>query len=108
MAGRGRVDVTLSMPPALVKRLDRLAKLQEVNRSALACDLLGAALREGEDLARVLANDKVRAALLNAMMQPGILQAMAQTMGHELSKSERQQVFQFFQAAGAITGKGNV
>ena len=104
---RKTMDVTMSMPPSLVKRLDRLAKLQGVSRSVAACDLLAAALREGEDLVKVLSNDKVREALMRAMMQPGILQAMSRALGHELSASDRQRVFQFFEAAGAISGKGN-
>lgn len=107
MAKRG-VDCTMTLPKSLITKLDRLAKLQGTSRSEVARDLLGAALREGEDLVKVLASDKVREALMRAMMQPGILQAMSRALGHELSDSDRQRVFEFFDAAGAISGKGNV
>lgn len=98
----------MTLPPSLVKKLDRFAKVQEISRSAAARDLLSAALREGEDMVKVMANEKVRTALMRALMEPGVFAAMAQALGHELSKSERQQVLQFFESAGLITGKGNV
>jgi predicted DNA-binding protein len=107
MAKRG-VDCTMTLPRALVTRLDRLANLQGTSRSEVARELLGAALSEGEDLVKVLADDRVRKALMGAMMKPGVMKSMAQALGEELSPADGQKLFQFFRAAGAITGKGNV
>lgn len=107
MAERKR-DVTMSIPPALLRKLDRLAKIQGVSRSALVVELLHGAVAEADDLVKVMANDRVRNAMLGALAKPGVVRAIAQALGHELEPADGQKVLQFFKAAGMVGGKGNV
>lgn len=91
--------VTLAMSGAVLRKLDRAAKALGRSRSALAEDLLSDALQQSDQLVSALSNDTVRRAFAKAMTTPGVAGAIAQSMGHELSDRERQQVLGFFKAA---------
>jgi hypothetical protein len=93
--------VSLYLSGPMLRKLDRAAKASGKSRSAIAEELLGSALAEGDVMFSALANDTVRRAFANAMTAPGVAAAMAQAMGHELSDRERQQVLGFFKAAEA-------
>ena len=106
--GKSGVDVTMTLPRSLLKGLDRYAKSQGVSRSAACRELLAAALEDGESVVKVMANDKVREALLAAMMRPGVLQSLANALGHDLDADQAQKVFEFFEAASTISRKAKM
>jgi len=101
MAARGKTDVTVSMPTVLLRKLDRLVKLQGVTRSDVVTELLSAGLEGGEAMVKVLANDKVRAAMVEAFMKPGVLRAMTLALGSELSPDDGQKLLEFFRDASS-------
>lgn len=95
------LDVTMTLPRGLVRRLDRYAKVQGLSRSAAARELLGSALADGEDFVRLMANDKVRGVMLEALAKPGVVRAIAACLGEELSEADREKVLRLFQAASS-------
>jgi hypothetical protein len=99
---RKKLDVTVSLSIGVVRKLDRLAKVQRVSRSAAIEDILVEGLAEADDFVRVMSNDKVRTAMFEALGKPGVVRAIATSLGQELTPADGQKVLQFFKAAGMV------
>jgi hypothetical protein len=66
-----------------------------MSRSEFVTRTLESALTEGESLLSVMSNERVRSALLEAFTRPGVMQAVAQSIGQELKEADRQRVLEF-------------
>jgi hypothetical protein len=82
--------VTVSMKPALLKRVDRAAKTLGYNRSEFVSMALDAFLQDGEDFVKVAADPVVMRAMLGAFNKPGVLSAMGRALGEDLDPKQVQ------------------
>jgi hypothetical protein len=86
--------ISMSMRPALLKRVDRAAETLQLTRSEFLQRVVESYLDESELQVKALADPVVRAAFLQAMMTPGVPKAMAAALGEELSPDQQQQLFE--------------
>ena len=86
---------SISFSETLLARLNKAAKLAGMDRSSFMAAAIEEYLDQAEDSIRAMANPKVRDAMLRALAAPGVLRAIGESLGHDLSQAERQQVLEF-------------
>lgn len=87
--------LTVTVDPALHRRIDAAAAKIGQNRSAFVESLLRGALAEADGVSGFLANPKMLQAFYGALAQPGVLDAIVQGLGQKLTRDETQQVLAF-------------
>ena len=80
--------VTIAVRPALLKRIDQLAKAKGESRSEAIEHLLLDALEDEELAVRAISNPVISQALLGAMAQPQVMRSMLHAMRSELSDDQ--------------------
>lgn len=89
------VRISLSIPPALLPRIDKAARALEMSRSEFVSRTLDGALHDGEAMLAVMADERARTVMLEAFTRPGVMGAVAAAIGQELSEADRQRVLSF-------------
>lgn len=87
--------ISILVPPAELARIDRAARAVDLTRSAFIRRTLQGVLDDGEQMISLLANDHARSTILEAFTRPGVMQAVASAMGHELTHADRQRFLAF-------------
>lgn len=101
MAKGTRTSIVL--PPKLVKRIDKLAKVQNMSRSAWIADACSRILDEDEGYLALMTDPVLGEAMAGAMSQPGVIRALCAAMGEELNDK---QLRLFGKRVKAMLGQG--
>lgn len=104
---RAKKLLTVTVDPALFRRIDAAATKIGQTRSAFVEALLRGALAEAEGVAGVLANPKVMQVFYGALAQPGVLDAIVNGLGDKLSREEQQQLMAFMATGKEGKGRGS-
>ena len=100
-----RKTVTVSMDPALLKRVQRVSDRLGVPRSQFICSCIIDALDESEMQAKLLGDKKVMGAFHKAMSSPGVMSSLARAMGEEITDKQQTQLRDLLGGLGKIEGK---
>lgn len=80
--------ITLTLDPALVKRVDRMAKATRESRSAVVEDLLRDGLEDQEMFVKAMGNPLLRESLGRAFASKDVLRQMAAVIGDDLGDDQ--------------------
>lgn len=90
-----KIRVTITIDPALIRRVERAAKKIGSNRSAFIESAVRESIADAEGIANILGDDVSRRAFLSALAQPGIVQSIGRSMGEQLNQEQVQQILGF-------------
>ncbi len=102
---RAKKLLTVTVDPALFRRIDAAAVKIGQTRSAFVESLLRGALAEADGVSGVLANPKLLQVFYGALAQPGVLDAITASFGQKLSRDEMQQMLSFMSSGAPKSPK---
>lgn len=85
---RFRTVVSITVPPELLERLDKLAERQQLNRSKVTELLLTGALEDSEQMMMALQNPALRAGLAEFLKDRQTVQALAKYVKQEMTDKQ--------------------
>lgn len=101
-----KIRITITVDPALVRRVERAAKKIGSNRSAFFESAAREAISDAEGVASILGDDVARAAFLTALAQPGVVQSIGRSMGEQMTQDQVQQMLGYIDSkAGSPKSK---
>ncbi len=102
MATKNRQQISITVDPHILKRIDRVAKQRDIPRSQVIDRLLRDSIAQAETEAKLLGDPLVMQAFSKAMSAPGVMSAMAAAMGGELTDKQQLQLRELLEGLGDI------
>jgi hypothetical protein len=99
---RNRGMLVCTIDNAIIRDIEKLAKIQKTSKSRLVEKFILQALDQEKHIAKVMCNPVLSAAICNAFANPSIINIMMRELGQELNP---QQLELFRKAVGQL-GKG--
>ncbi len=96
--------VTITMEAAHLRRVDRLAKRLGLSRSGFLAEAIKSYLDEAEMQAKVMGDPIVLRAFSEAMTRPGVMSAIAEALGAQLTEKQTQTLMDFLSNANKAGG----
>ena len=85
---RRKNKTSIALPPALVRRLDRLARAAESSRTQLIREMIEAGLEQTELMVKASSDPVMMRAIGKVMAEPGFFRQMASSLKTELSDDQ--------------------
>lgn len=92
--------VTISISRGLLQRVDAEAERLEVNRSAFITAALEDYMESTVSQMKFFRSPGIMRAMVDAFSKPGVMAAVAKSIGTEISEDQRQAVLDFMRQAG--------
>jgi len=96
--------VTITVDAAHLRRVDRLAKRLGLSRSGFLAEAIKSYLDEAEMQAKVMGDPIVLRAFSEAMTRPGVMSAIAEALGAQLTEKQTQTLMDFLSNANKAGG----
>jgi len=100
-----KIRISMSLKPDLVKRVDRLAKLEGLSRSSMTAQLLLDALEQQEMAIKATSDPVLMNAIARVMTEPGMMRAMFSGLRSELTDDQFQLFSRYTEGLAAAVEK---
>jgi predicted transcriptional regulator len=103
---RRKTKTSIALMPALIERLDRVARATRSNRSAVISDMIEAGLDQAEMMVKATSDPVLMRAVGQVMTDPGVMRQMIAGLRMELTDEQMQLFHDRLGAFETLAGAG--